>query len=164
MRQSFPPSLGLPPPSTTMFNTPPPVGLGQVKIGPPNAMVPAMGFNPIGVPAVAIPGMPINPAMMNTNPMMGPATWTQYKAPAAASVAPVAGRPMISELAEQRRLYSNLVSADLRDRAADWQEYKTADQRYYYHNKKTDERTWQKPTVVQELDGKCFYISKCNLS
>lgn len=65
-----------------------------------------------------------------------------------------ANRPMISEADIQRRMYLTQVSADLRDRAVEWQEYKTPDQKYYYYNNKTLERTWNKPPVLRELDGK----------
>lgn len=63
-------------------------------------------------------------------------------------------RPMISEGDIQRRMYLTQVSADLRDRAIIWQEYKTPEQKLYYYNSKTLERTWNKPQVIQELDGK----------
>lgn len=63
---------------------------------------------------------------------------------------------MISETDIQRRMYFPQVSAELRDRAMIWQEYKTPDQKLYYYNTKTLERTWNKPSVLKELDGKCL--------
>lgn len=59
---------------------------------------------------------------------------------------------MISETDIQRRLYFTKVNPDLRDRSSDWQEYITPDKKIFYCNRKTNERTWNKPAVVQELD------------
>ena len=83
--------------------------------------------------------------------------WPQAAVAASANAATKAvaqTRPMISETDIQRRMYLTQVSADLRDRVAVWQEYKTPDQKLYYYNSKTTERTWNKPQVIQELDGK----------
>lgn len=78
--------------------------------------------------------------------------------PQQASAAPIAAaaqtRPLISETDIQRRMYLSQIDADLRDRAFVWQEYKTPDQKLYYYNSKTLERTWDKPQVIQELDGR----------
>lgn len=63
-------------------------------------------------------------------------------------------RPMISEADIQRRIYLNQVSAEIRERVVDWQEYKTPDQKYYYYNTKTQERTWDKPAALVDFDGK----------
>lgn len=80
--------------------------------------------------------------------------WPQQTAaaPIAATVAQT--RPLISEADIQRRMYVKQIDADLRDRAFVWQEYKTPDQKFYYYNSKTQERTWDKPQVIKELDGK----------
>uniref|UniRef100_A0A6G1SKQ5 Transcription elongation regulator 1 n=3 Tax=Aceria tosichella TaxID=561515 RepID=A0A6G1SKQ5_9ACAR len=81
--------------------------------------------------------------------------WPQPQVAASATAATKAAtqtRSMISETDIQRRMYLNQVSADLRDRAVVWQEYKTPDQKLYYYNSKTLERTWNKPQVIQELD------------
>lgn len=83
--------------------------------------------------------------------------WPQAAVPATAAAATKAvtqTRSMISEQDIQRRMYLTQVSADLRERAVVWQEYKTPDQKLYYYNSKTLERTWNKPQVIQELDGK----------
>jgi hypothetical protein len=88
--------------------------------------------------------------------------WPQAAAVAASTAATTAvtqNRSMISETDIQRRMYLNQVSADLRDRAVVWQEYKTPDQKLYYYNSKTLERTWNKPQVIQELDGKLYLAS-----
>lgn len=83
-----------------------------------------------------------NPAIINPN-----------IATASAAATITQTRPMISEQDIQRRMYLTQVNADLRDRAVIWQEYKTPDQKLYYYNSKTLERTWNKPQVIQELDG-----------
>lgn len=67
-----------------------------------------------------------------------------------------AALPMISEQDIQRRIYLTQISVELRDKAVDWQEYKTLDLKLYYYNTKTQEKRWSKPDVVQQLDGK-FY-------
>ncbi|KAG9508791.1 Transcription elongation regulator 1, partial [Fragariocoptes setiger] len=96
------------------------------------------------VPAVqSVPSMPIPPIGMpamypGAIPMFAP-TWPQM-------------RPMISETDIQRRVYFNQINPDLRDKAFEWQEYKTPDQRLYYFNTKTQERTWNKPAALTELD------------
>lgn len=93
--------------------------------------------------------IPTNGQMPMVVPMINPA------AVAAAVQAPnLTNRPMISEADIQRRMYLTQVSADLRDRAVIWQEYKTHDQKIYYYNNKTLERTWNKPEVIKELEGK----------
>lgn len=79
--------------------------------------------------------------------------WPQAAA-ATAATAVVQTRPLISEADIQRRMYLPQVSDDLRERAVIWQEYKTPDQKFYYYNTKTLERTWDKPQVIRELDGK----------
>lgn len=89
-------------------------------------------------------------AAANANPLLiNPNIATST---AAASI--TQARPMISEQDIQRRMYLTQVDADLRDRAVIWQEYKTPDQKLYYYNSKTLERTWNKPQVIVELDGK----------
>lgn len=88
------------------------------------------------------------------NPFMATGWWL----PQAATAAVPQNRPMISETDIQRRMYLTQVSADLRDRAVVWQEYKTPEQKLYYYNSKTFERTWNKPQVIQELDGKFFML------
>lgn len=108
---------------------------------------------------------PITPATIRFPPpmtgLMFPPPFFAAAAAAAAATAwrpPVmpatlpTNRPMISESDIQRRIYMNQVSPDLRDRAIDWQEYKTPDQKIYYYNNKTFERTWNKPAVIQELE------------
>lgn len=67
---------------------------------------------------------------------------------------------MISEGDIQRRLYLTKVNPDLRDRSSDWQEYITPDQKIFYYNRKTNERTWHKPAVVQELDDAITVIKE----
>lgn len=89
------------------------------------------------------------------NPYLAAGWWLpQTAATAAATAAIPQNRPMISETDIQRRMYLTQVSADLRDRAVIWQEYKTPEQKLYYYNSKTFERTWTKPQVISELDGK----------
>lgn len=87
------------------------------------------------------------------NPYMA-AGWYWPQAAAATTPPAVVPRPLISEADIQRRMYLPQVEADLRERAAVWQEYKLPDQKYYYYNSNTHERTWDKPPVIQELDGK----------
>lgn len=148
--QTFQP-FGLPPP--TLFSTRPPVGIPPIGIGSPSAMAAAMAATmrfPIGLPAnpgVPLTGLPGPVSMVGMNPFM--MNWRPPTTPAVS-----ANRPMISETDIQRRIYLTQVSADLRDRAVDWQEYKTPDQKLYYYNNKTSERTWDKPAVIIELDGK----------
>lgn len=99
--------------------------------------------------------------MTNLEAIMNPyaANWWAPRAfaAAAAGVAIPQNRPMISETDIQRRMYLTQVSADLRERAAVWQEYKTPEQKLYYYNSKTLERTWNKPQVIDELDGKLYF-------
>lgn len=88
------------------------------------------------------------------NPYMA-ANWCwPHSAATPVSVPAAQTRPLISETDIQRRMYQSQVSADLRDRAFVWQEYKTPDQKLYYYNSKTFERTWDKPQIIKELDGK----------
>lgn len=143
-------SFGVPPPS--MLNNRPPMTLPSMGIGPPAMMAAAMAatmrFPPMGI-AGGPPGtIPVVPNMMAMPPFMPPG-W-RPNGPSAALV----NRPMISETDIQRRIYLTQVSADLRDRALEWQEYKTPDNQYYFLNIKTSERTTEKPAVIQELDGK----------
>jgi len=159
--QTFQP-FGLPPP--TLFSTRPPVGIPPIGIGPPNAMAATMAatlrYPPLGLasapgaPLPSIPGVPGAAGLVGLNPFMA-ASWRPPGSPVTAAQAT---RPMISETDIQRRIYLTQVSADLRDRAVDWQEYKTPDQKFYYYNNKTFERTWNKPAVIQELDGKSFTV------
>lgn len=150
--------FGLPPP--TMFNTRPPMTLPPMGIGPPAAMAAAMAatmrFPPLGMAGglgLPMTGLPNGPNMMAMSPFMPPG-WRPNVANAA-----LVNRPMISETDIQRRIYLTQVSADLRDRALDWQEYKTPDNQYYFLNIKTSERTTEKPEVIQELDGKFAIFS-----
>lgn len=69
-------------------------------------------------------------------------------------------RPMISEGDIHRRLYLTKVDQELRDRSSDWQEYITPDQKIFYFNKKTNERTWNKPDVIKELDDAITVIKE----
>lgn len=151
--QTFQP-FGLPPP--TLFNTRPPMTIPPMGIGPPAVMAAAMAatmrYPPMGMPgAQGLPmaGLHGGPGMLAMPPFMPPG-WRPNGANAAALV----NRPMISETDIQRRIYLTQVSADLRDRALEWQEYKTPDNQYYFLNIKTSERTTEKPAVIQELDGK----------
>lgn len=96
------------------------------------------------------------------NPYMAAGWFWPQAAVAATSAAATAvtqNRSMISETDIQRRMYLTQVSADLRDRAFVWQEYKTPDQKLYYYNSKTLERTWNKPQVIKELDGELISLS-----
>lgn len=99
-------------------------------------------------------GLPSPACIFGMSPFAMVAGWR----PPTATPAPT-NRPMISETDIQRRIYLTQVSADLRDRVVDWQEYKTPDQKLYYYNNKTFERTWSKPAVIQELDGKLSYLN-----
>lgn len=44
------------------------------------------------------------------------------------------------------------VDADLRERASQWTEHKTADGKSYYHNTRTQQSTWDRPEALIELD------------
>lgn len=97
----------------------------------------------------------ITPGMMAVNPFAA----TGWRPPMT-TPAPTTIRPMISEADIQRRAYLTQVSAELRERAVDWQEYKTSDQKLFYFNTKTTERTWNKPSVIQELDDAIAVIKE----
>lgn len=44
------------------------------------------------------------------------------------------------------------VDPDLRERASQWTEHKTADGKSYYHNTRTQQSTWDRPEALIELD------------
>lgn len=108
-----------------------------------------------GAPLPNLPGPAMN--MMGINPYVatGWRPQTSSSMPPLVASAPVIApnRPVISEADIQRRMFLSQVSADLKNRASDWQEWKTPEQKFYFYNSKTQERTWSKPPVVQELDG-----------
>lgn len=127
---------------------------------PPMAPVVAanMGLIPqTGTCPMPVPGLLGSPPV--SFPFVGQNMWRMPPATAAATN-PLANRPMISEADIQRRLYLNQVSADLRERAVEWQEYKTPDQKFYYYNTKTLERTWNKPAVIQEFEDAIAVIKE----
>lgn len=58
------------------------------------------------------------------------------------------------ETAKATSMLLQFVDPEIRMRASDWIEYKTADARPYYFCKKTQESVWEKPVALVELDGK----------
>lgn len=146
--------MRFPPPNVATTQTTPLLNPAAAGLIPnPAALIP----NPatlIQNPAAVIP----NPAALmaaGMNPYFQTG-WQNIKPPVIPTpvAAALTNRPMISEADIQRRMYLNQVATELRDRAIIWQEYKTPDQKYYYYNTKTFERTWNKPDAIKELEGK----------
>lgn len=134
----------------------PPV-VQNTTIPPPTSDPQFCKLPPIAAATLRFP--PPMTGLMFPPPFFPAAATAAWRPPVSVAAVPT-NRPMISESDIQRRIYMNQVNPDLRDRATDWQEYKTPDQKIYYYNNKTLERTWNKPAVIQELEDAITVIKE----
>ncbi|KAH7981689.1 hypothetical protein HPB52_000714 [Rhipicephalus sanguineus] len=110
------------------------------------------GVVPPGFPNLGLPPPPFGPPL-GLPPFVAPVP-APSALPSLQAATPTAAVPAATAA----------VDPDLRERASQWTEHKTADGKSYYHNTRTQQSTWDRPEALIELDTEDFCTADDNLA